>query len=165
MNRAKNEKVFTVKYKDVTGEILEGTFTVKRLSVRDRSQIGMRKSQLSGGMYCVRNDDGEPTGQGLDEDTEYLNGMIAHLEVSLIQKPSWFNLAEIADLGLVREVYEKVWEFETSFFRIGQETGSPEASSTERVGGEDSGTEHPVGRPGNGPTPVVDEQVQASLDA
>lgn len=166
MNKPTNQKTFTVKYKsEETGDIIEGTFTVKRLAVRDRSQVGMRKSQLAGGMYCVRDADNNPTGQGLDEDTDYLNGMIAHLEVALIQKPSWFNLAELADLGLVREVYGQVFDFETSFFRLGQKDGNPAEGGSDNVGAENGVTEHPGTGVGNAPTQVVDQQVQASLDA
>jgi len=133
--------------------------------VRDRSQVGMRKSQLAGGMYCVRDDEGNPTGQGLDEDTDYLNGMIAHLEVALIQKPSWFNLAELADLGLVREVYGAVFDFETSFFRLGQKDGDTPESGSDNVGTKDRVPEYQGTGVGNAPTQVVDQQVQASLDA
>ena len=164
--KPKNQKTFVVKHKsEETGEVTEGQFTVKRLAIRDRSEIGRIKSQLSGGMYCVRDDEGNPTGQGLDEDTEYLNGMIAHLQVALIQKPEWFNLSEIADLGLVREVYERVWDFEGSFFRTGQEDEKSEASNAGNVGKANGVEEHQGSRTGNHPTPVVDQEVQAALDA
>ena len=165
MNNTKNQNTFPIRHTDESGEVREGQFTVKRLSVRDRSQVGMRKSQLAGGMYCVRDDDGNPTGQGLDEDTDYLNAMIAHLEVSLVQRPGWFNLEELADLDLVREVYSKVWEFESSFFRSEQKDGPSEGSDPGRVGAENGVTEHTGTGTGNNPPKVVDKEVQPSLDA
>jgi hypothetical protein len=160
-----NQKTFTIKYKSPEGEVHEGTFTTKRLSIKDRSQIGMRKSQLAGGMYCVRNDDGIPTGQGIDEETDYLNGMIAHLETALIRKPAWFDLNEVADLGLVRDVYERVWDFESSFFRLGQEDQDAKEDKPDQVGGANGSSEHSGTGHGNDPTPVVDREVQAALDA
>ena len=164
--QAHNRKTFNVKYKSPeTGQIVEGTFTTKRLSIRDRSEIGRRRSQLAGGMYCVRDDEGNPTGQGLDEETDYLNAMIAHLEVSLVQKPQWWDLQEISDLGLVREVYQQVGEFESSFFRLGQKDGGPEGGGRDGVGAENGSSEPAATGSGDVPTPVVGEEVQAALDA
>jgi hypothetical protein len=159
----KNQKTFVLEYTCEDGEVLEGQFTTKRLSVKDRSKVGVRKSQLSGGMYCVRNDDGDATGQGLDEDTDYMNSMIAHLEVALIQKPTWWDLDKLTDLGLVREVYEKVVNFEMTFFR----TNNSKANSggVGSVGAGNSSPEPQGDGTGNRPTEVVGQEVQAALDA
>ena len=57
MAASKNSlKTFTVKYKNEDDEVLTGTFTTKRMSIMEISKMGVRKSQLSGGMYCVRDD-------------------------------------------------------------------------------------------------------------
>ena len=155
-------KTFTVKYKLEDGAVDEGTFTVKRLSIRDRAKIGVRKSQLAGGMHCVRDDDGNPTGQGIDEDTDYLNAMIAQLEVSLVKSPPWFNLDEIADVGVVQEVFRKASDFELSFFRP-KDGGNDNGSG--RVREEDGSVQHEESGARNNPTPVVGQEVQAALDA
>lgn len=154
---------FRIEYKTTEGEELEGTFTVKRLSIMGRSKVGVRKSQLSGGMYCVVDDDGKPTGQGLDEDTDFVNTAMAHLELSLIQQPDWFDLDEIHEMALLRKVYEEVMDFEWSFFRPkGQKAteGDPVGDLADASGADDEGK-----LAGNDPTKVVGSEVQASLDA
>jgi hypothetical protein len=161
--KPQNRKDFTIEYKMEDGSVLEGLFTVKRLAIKDRSRLGRRKSELSGGMYCVRDDAGNATGQGLDEDTDYLNSMIAHLEVALLRSPEWFNLDEIADIGLVTEIYNKVVDFETSFFRTPDESGGRRGSG--ELGEGNGSTEHPGTGPGGTPTQVVGTEVQAALDA
>lgn len=158
-----NRKTFRFEYKADDGEVYSGQFTTKRLSIKDRGRIGVKKSQLMGGMYCVRDDNNNPTGQGVDEDTDYLNAMIAHLEVCLEQSPEWFNLEELADISVVHAVYKEVMDFEMSFFR--SRDGRADSRGSEQVGNEGS-SEKPQGTgPGNRPTPVVDEKVQAALDA
>lgn len=69
-----------------------GTFTSKILSFKDKTQVKVRTSQLCGGFYCVRDDEGEPTGRGIDSETEWNSYMLATLEACLIQKPLWFKL-------------------------------------------------------------------------
>ena len=156
-----NTKSFSISYKDDSGELREGSFTTKRLSIRDRANIGVRRSQLSGGMYCVRDDEGTPTGRGLDADTEFLNSMIAHLEISLDRSPIWWDLEKIADLGLVHEVYAKVAEHEASFFRARDR----EEDESGQVRAEDSSAERKGPVNTNNPTEVVGKEVSASLDA
>lgn len=154
---------FDVDFTTEDGEHLRGTFSTKRLSVMDRTKIGVRKSQMSGGMYCIRDEEGNPTGQGIDEDTDMANAMFAHLEISLVQKPTWWNLDEIVDMGLVREVYTKVVEFEMKFFR---------SSNTANAGNGLDGSSQDNGNPqsaqggsGGSLKKVVGQEVQASLDA
>lgn len=159
-NSAK-QKVFNINHKLETGEVKEGQFTTKKLSIMDRSKIGVRKSQLSGGMYTVRDDQGNPTGQGLDEDTDFLNHMISHLEVALIQKPIWFDLNNIDDADLVRKVFKEVIDFEASFRRPGNTSDSGNDGSSQ----EASSTESSQQTTGRLPTQVVGKEVQAALDA
>ena len=160
----KNNKVFDLDYtSEEDDEKYAGRFTTKRLSIKDRGQIGVRKSQLMGGMYCVKSNEGVPTGQGVDEDTDYLNAMIAHLDVCLIQKPAWFDLDDIADIGVVQAVYKEVMDFEMSFFRA--KNRSKDSSGSGQVGQDNSSEQHQGSGSGNNPTPVVDEKVQAALDA
>jgi hypothetical protein len=154
-------KTFTVSWRNPgTGVIEDGQFTTRKLSIRDMSQIGTKTAQLSGGMHCVRDDNGVATGQGIDEETEFANKMIAHLEISLVQKPVWFNLSEMWDLDLLHEVYGEVAKFEGSF-----KSARRNAPGDGGVGQAGGGGERPPSVPGNGPTKVVGQEVSASLDA
>lgn len=153
---------FTISGQLDDGKRVEGQFTSKRLAIKDRARLGVKKSELSGGMYCVRDENGNPTGQGIDEDTESLCAMIAHLDVSLVQKPVWFDLDELADTDIVAQVYDKVLEYEVSFFRS---NGKQASGGTGSVGEGDSAPQSEGGGPASVPTPVVDGQVQAALDA
>lgn len=156
-----NTHTFSIDFKDEeTGQQYTGTFTTKRLAIQDKAKLGVRRSQLCGNMYCVRDDDGKPTGQGIDEDTEWLNAMLAHLEIVLVQKPIWWNLQEIASHDLLNRVYKEVVEFENSF----KSRGSAGAGS-DGLRQNGSGTQSTQANPGNTPTAVVGKEVSASLDA
>ena len=164
MSNDKNKKKsFRIDHTSEDGEELTGQFTTKRLSILDRARVGRRRSQLSGGMYCVRDDEGEPTGQGLDEESDFLATAVAHLEVSLIQKPSWWDLDDITDIQLLRKVYEEVMDFEWSFFRSRQQAARVEESA----GGssDDSGAKDASEQSGDGLTKVVGDEVLTALDA
>lgn len=157
-----NQHTFHINYTASDGTVLEGQFTCKRLSVLDRSKIGVRKSQLNGGMFCVRDEEGKPTGQGIDEELDNINSLLATLEVSLTQQPVWFDLKSVYDLGVAIEVYKKVNEYNNSFFR------SANGESADQSGGVrqgNSGAQPQRSGPGNSPTPVVGKEVQAALDA
>ena len=105
-------KTFNIDYVSLIDDVrYQGAFTTKKRSIADISALGVRKAQLNGGLH---NDPSTP-GRGVDPDTDDLNSMIAHLDICLIQYPKWWNLNEIADVGLLRAVYEEVAEFETSF--------------------------------------------------
>lgn len=164
MSDKNKQTTFSYKWEDDDGNVQVGTFTTKRLSVLDRSKLSVRKSQLSGGMYCVRDENNHPTGQGIDPDTDYLNTVIAHLELALIQKPIWFKLDEISDVNVLYEIYEKVLDFEMTFFRRRDRSAAEGSQSGE--GGETSSSPEPtVQGPGAAATQVVGQEVQAALDA
>jgi hypothetical protein len=161
---ADNQHTFVIDFTDdETGQKYNGQFTVKRLAIRDMSALGVRKSQLSGGMYCVKDDNGNPTGQGIDEETDWLNYMIAHLELALVQKPLWFKLDEITSVALVRTIYKEVTEFEKTFKSRGK--AAREAAGSNGVRQENGGGAAPQAVSGNTPTAVVGQKVPTSLDA
>jgi len=161
MKKNNSTCTFYIKHTLDTGEHVEGQFTTKRLTVKDRSRQGVYRSQISGNMYCVRDDFGRPTGQGIDEDTDMLNSMISLLEISLIQKPDWWDLEQIEDMGLLGKVYDKVLTHENSFFRPNR----TEDAGPGQVGQGNGDPQSEVLRTGNSPTPVNDGEVQTSLDA
>lgn len=90
-----------------------GDFVVKKLTIRDISALGVRKAQLNGGMHYSEN----RPGQGVDEATDEINGMIAHLELAVLQAPPWWKLDEVPDTDLLVTVYREVLDFENSFLR------------------------------------------------
>jgi len=145
-----------------TGTRLQGTFTTRRMSIKDIGAVGVKKTQLCGGMYCVRDDNGAPTGQGIDEETEWLNGMIAHLEICLMQKPIWFKLEDITNIEIVRAVYAEVMKFENSYKsrrRPAADQGSDGVRPQEGV------AQPAQANTGSAPTPVVGQKVSSALDA
>jgi hypothetical protein len=153
------QHVFTVDHtSEEDNTNYRGQFTVKRLSMMDRSKVSVRKSQLNGGMFAVKDDDGKPTGQGIDPDTDWLNYMIAYLEIALIQKPEWFKFTEITDSSLVFKVFEEGMKFENSFRNRGTESGS--AGSGE----SSSQAEHKKTDDGSVLKKVVDSEVLKALD-
>ena len=97
------------------GQRYMGAFTCRKLSIMDLSKMRMRTAQMNGGMHCVRDDNGNPTGHGVDEHTEFFNGMLAQLEVSIVTAPPWWNMETISDTDLVRKVYQEVEKFEQTF--------------------------------------------------
>jgi hypothetical protein len=152
----KKEKTFTIDYQsDEEGEHYSGQFTVKKMSILDVSKVNVRKSQLCGGFYCVRDDADKPTGQGIDEGTDSFNYMIAVLENQLIQKPAWWKLDSISDQGLLSAVFKEVMEFERTFRgrgNRGADTSGESASSSK----ETSPQESPKAVPGNVSSQVLD---------
>lgn len=149
------QKQFLVRHEGLDGKVYEGQFTCKKLSIRDYAQVNVRKIQLNGGYH---HDPGHP-GQGIDEDTDWTNQMIAQLEVSLVQQPIWFDLNKIYDLDLMLKVYKEVASFENEVSspqrRAAISTGSSQTDSG--AAGEQSGAAGSV-------TAVGREQVQPSLD-
>jgi hypothetical protein len=135
----------------------EGQFTTKKLSIRDLTAVGVRKVQLNGGMHYSA----AAPGHGIDEGTDDLNSMIAHLEIALQTSPKWWNLDEITDMTVLGSVYKEVISFENSFLRRGQ------ASEAEGAGGSseaDSAKAQGEANPAGSSQQVVGEQVQASLE-
>lgn len=141
-----------------------GQFTCARITVMSRSKISIRKSQLCGGMYCVRDDNGNPTGLGIDEETEGLNYMLAVLDVALVQKPEWFKLEEISDEGLLIKVFKEVMAFDNSFRVSGGTTTQANSGSVDSSQGTGA-AQHQVSNHNAPVKKMVDEQVQAALDA
>ncbi len=109
-------------------------------------------------------DDGKPTGQGIDQETEYTNMVIATLEQMLVQKPDWWDLGILDDYGLLSCVYKEVQKFESSFRR---RTGTPVEEPTGHIpGSEGTGeAERKTANNSDNAPKVVDRKVQAALDA
>lgn len=151
----KLQHTFTINHtSELDTQTYAGVFTCKKRSIQDNARLGVRITQLNGGMHY---DDDKP-GYGVDSNTYSLNYMIAVLELGLVNKPDWFDLNNLVDMDLLTLVYKEVADFEAKFRRPArQETVSNTNSST---GSQESISE------ANGPSQtraMVGNQVQAAL--
>lgn len=139
------------------GRRYQGQFTTRKMSIRDMGQLGVRTSQLCGGLHY------DPTtpGQGLDATTYHINQMIAQLEVSIVKAPEWFNLDTITDLSVLSAVYQEVADFETSFPRSGKAGGAGRHSAGGQTGGQ---AQTPSAEPVGDAQQVVGSSVQSALE-
>ena len=87
-----------------------GQFTTKKLTIGDITKVGVQRALLTDG-YLHDPD----TGKGIDLSTQNIAEMVAHCNVSLIQKPDWFIPEELIDYDVLVAVYKEVVEFEASF--------------------------------------------------
>ena len=160
----KQTHTFIMDYQsDIDQRQYNGTFSCTRMNVLARSKISIRRSQLCGGMYCVRDDEGKPTGQGIDEETEGLNYMFAVLEVLLVQKPEWFKLEDITDESVIIQAFKEVMSFDNSF-RAGRRATTEEngtVGSNQGASASESKKSDNLGAPKK----VVDPEIHAALDA
>ncbi len=133
-----------------------GDFVVKKLTIRDLAALGVRKAQLNGGMHCT------DTGQGVSPDTDEINGQIAHLEIALVQAPTWWKLDEIVDWDIVAALYREVVSFENSFLKRKLEAQQRATAIARGEAGSEGAAAKPY-TPGVDRA-VVDADVQASLE-
>lgn len=149
-------KTFSIDYNSAQdGMRYKGTFTIKKLSIRDIAALGVRKAQLNGGMYYNES----VPGRGVDEQTDDFNNMIAHLELSIKDAPAWWNLDQITDVELLGLVFKEVIGFENSFLR--------RKSADQKHGRDGDGSStSDVSEANNsgGPRQMVGEEVQAALE-
>lgn len=147
---------------DYTSEVDDrrylGAFTTKKLSIADMASLGVRKAQLNGGLHY----DASRPGHGIDSQTDDFNSMLAHLEVSLVQTPDWWDFDSISDGELIGLVYEKVIEHENSFFRARRDASDrPKRDSA----GENSSERDLQGSHSGGVSvDLVDSEVQSALE-
>lgn len=153
----KKQHTFYIRHESrIDGQVYEGQFTCKKLTIKDLSRVGVRKVQLNGGYHF----DSKKPGIGIDEDTDAMNSMIAHLEQALIQAPIWFNLEEVYEGELLGKIYKEVVQFENSFFR--RKPGEFESPGNSANGGSSQSQES---RTSGYITPVGGREVSTALDA
>lgn len=147
---------------DVTSSVDDvrytGTFIAKKLTLRDLAALGVRKAQLNGGMHFAN----EHPGHGVDYETDELNGMIAHLELAIVDAPAWWKLDQMVDAEILMKVHKEVLDFENSFHRrakLAEQKRANDARSaqgSERANSESNST-------GDGGA-VVSRDLSASLE-
>jgi len=118
--------VFDFKYRDSRGKVWSGKFTNRILKVGQRRMLKILKAQLSGGVSV----------QALDADGWLLNGMLAHLQLSLERNsdfPKWAeDLEALYDERIIEALYEEVASHEAIFRRDGE--GDRESTPSVSVG-------------------------------
>ena len=115
----------------IDGKRYTGRFTCKKLSIKDLSQLQVKKVVLNGGFHY----DSDNPGKGVSEETDWTNHMLAHLEVAIIQAPlEWWDINNIYDLDLVIHVYKTVAKFEGTFDSPQQEAAVDLRSSQDDSG-------------------------------
>lgn len=149
---------FNVDFYSETGQRrYAGTFTTKKLTIMDMTNMAVRKAQLCGGLHF---DPANP-GRGLDATTYQINGMLAHIEIALQDYPKWWNLDELTDLEVMSTVYKEVISFENNFPGRGKPS---QAAGHQRSGASGSEASEAGADPGGNAPQVVDGEVQASLE-
>lgn len=157
--RQKQLHTFTIEFNsDVDERTYHGVFTCKKLSISDIAALGVRKTQLNGGMHHNPN----MPGTGVDIETDHINAMIAHLDIALVSWPDWWNLDEICDGELLSMVFEEVVKHENSFLdRIRSRNRGTESDGTEQADSSGDLSESGAGRVVGA---MVDEEVQSALE-
>ena len=149
-------KTFSIDYmSEQDGMRYKGSFTIKKLSIRDIAALGVRKAQLNGGMHY---DESNP-GRGVDEQTDDFNNMIAHLELSIKDSPEWWNLDNVTDVDLMGHVFKEVIAFEQSF--LSRKAGAAKSGGNGNRGGKTDASETNTA---GSVKQVVGEEVQAALE-
>ena len=106
------QKTFNFTFKSEIDESeYAGLFVVRRKVISDEAKIRVRQTQLNGGLHY----DPESPGVGIDPQTNYLNYMIATLQVLLVQVPDWFDLDNLFDANIVADLWKEVRSFQDSF--------------------------------------------------
>ena len=154
MTAVPTEKIHTWNFShfsQVENKQYDGQFSCKKMSIMELSRLGVRKTQLNGGFHF---DETKP-GAGIEEHIDSMNSMIAHLEISIIQAPVWFNLDFVYDPELLQLIYNEVAKFENSFFR--RQRSAPESGQggpdDRRRESEESGTAGHIAAVGGGEVP------------
>lgn len=80
-----------------------GTFTIKRLNLTDIAAVGADRARRNGGM--------------VDDHTDFLNTMMAHLDRAITKcDAEWGkNLGVLYDLNVVSALYKEVMDYEARF--------------------------------------------------
>jgi len=147
---------FTIDYLSDADDIrYKGSFTSKKLTIRDLAALGVRKAQLNGGMHH----DMENPGRGVTAETDDFNNMIAHLELALVEVPKWWDLDKIVDLNLVALVYKEVIKFENSFLKRNR-GGEDAGGASDGNSSSDVQETHAEGAA----RPVVGKEVSSALE-
>jgi hypothetical protein len=113
----KETTIFIEVKSELDGRVYNGNFTFRRLSIGQIAQMGVEVARLNGGLK-------------VDENTDFLNTMLATFRFAVVSAPDWWKPEEMFDTNAVATVYNKYLEFESSFRRSVQ----PQAEAAPKAG-------------------------------
>tara|TARA_Y100001937_G_C7036428_1_gene292591 strand:+ start:358 stop:879 length:522 start_codon:yes stop_codon:yes gene_type:complete len=148
------EKSFRVEfYSEMEGTRYDGTFSVKRPTIFDQTQIAARKSTILGGKYH----DTENPGSGVPSYMDDLAEMMAFLAVTIVNHPPWWDHTQdgggISDPGLMAFIFQEAAKADP--FR------SPDIVNVDGVRGSGEDSNHQRNEAGTNDvlTSLVDEKI------
>ena len=101
------EYEFELDYKCVRGRVWKGAFKCHVLTIRERAQVGLIRSQMAAGMAPL----------SMDGSTIDLLEMQAHLAVALDEAPEWASdLGGLHDPSVLGAIYKEVASHEARFW-------------------------------------------------
>jgi hypothetical protein len=106
-DKCKDIYPFHFKWISKRGQLFEGDFVNKILSIKDQMCVGVLRAKLASNTPI----------ESLDAFTVQLNMMVAHLTISLIEKPEWAkDLRDLKYADLIEYLYSEVASHEATFF-------------------------------------------------
>lgn len=97
---------FQFSWKDGRGKNWNGEFVNEVLSIKQRQMVGILRARMAAGIPVT----------ALDELTQEVNLMIAHMSYSLVERPQWAeDLQALDDIRLLQELYQEVLAHEAIF--------------------------------------------------
>jgi hypothetical protein len=97
---------FHISHTFSNGTEVSGRFTNQILTISQQVAVGALRAQLTGSLPY----------DSLDPTTRNLSEMMAHLSISLTDKPKWaLDIASMDDIGLIAKIYEEVASHEAMF--------------------------------------------------
>lgn len=109
------EYPFEFDWTDLRGKRWKGPFVNKVLSIRDRQMVGVMRAKLAAGVPL----------DSLDDLTQEINLMVAHMTYSLVERPDWAkDLLALDDVRILQELYGEVLAHEATFLGYAKAQGS-----------------------------------------
>lgn len=106
MDASQREFEFTQKV-NVNGVDKTGIFVARIPTISQRIQIGVLRARMLGGI----------TSDSVDKFTDDLAFMVAYLQVTIKNYPSWWSIENMDDVTAIREMFNKVTDWVNSFQR------------------------------------------------
>lgn len=108
----KDPYTFVVEFEDDFGRVERGEFTCHILTLAERSEVGLLRAQMAGGLPY----------ESLDPETRDINRMIAHMTHCFDSAPTWFKQGVLKNATekngfLLSKVWAEVEAHQIHYFR------------------------------------------------
>src|SRR3954470_3059866 len=97
-----NRKTSTFELRGEDGKMYAGDFTFKRLTIAEIGKVAAELARLNGG-------------HPVDKTAEFIKPMRAPFRSGIVGAPGWWNVDELYDLGVMKGVFDLLWDHEQSF--------------------------------------------------